>query len=226
MLARERARVATVSMTSESVNSPSHRTALAAIVLVGGGSTRMGRPKAWLDFDGMPLLARVVERVRPAVDEIVLVAAPGQALPPVGDAVTVVHDTHPGEGPLPALALGLGTIAAPWALAVGCDGPLLRLAVVRHLAALRHGGYDAIVPVWNDRPQPLVALYRRALRPTLDAMVAEGERRLQAVARLPRVRRVEADAVRPFDPEGESFRSLNTPEEYAAALAAFAVSRD
>lgn len=226
MLARERARVGGVPRTVQSVKSASHSPSLAAIVLVGGGSTRMGRPKAWLDFGGMPLLARVVERVRPAVDEIVLVAAPGQALPPVGDDVTIVRDIHPGEGPLPALALGLATIAALWALVVGCDGPLLRPAVVAHLAALRDDGCDAIVPVWNDRPQPLVALYRRVLRPTLDAMVAEGERRLQAVARLPRVRCVEADAVRPFDPEGESFRSLNTPEEYAAALAAFAMSHD
>jgi molybdopterin-guanine dinucleotide biosynthesis protein A len=213
-------------MTSASSDPALHRTSLAAIVLVGGGSTRMGRPKAWLDFDGMPLLARVVERVRPAVEELVLVAAPGQALPAVGANVTVVRDTHPGEGPLPALALGLATIAAPWALAVGCDGPLVRPAVVAHLAALRSEDCDAVVPVWNDRPQPLVALYRRTLRPTLDAMVAGGERRLQAVARLPRVHRVDADALRPLDPEGESFRSLNTPDEYAAALAAFAVARD
>jgi molybdopterin-guanine dinucleotide biosynthesis protein A len=198
---------------------------LAAIVLVGGGSTRMGRPKAWLDFDGMPLLARVVERVRPAVAEIVLVAAPGQSVPPVGNDVTVVRDTHPGEGPLPALALGLATITAPWALAVGCDGPLLRPAVVAHLAALRDDACDAIVPVWNDRLQPLVAMYRRKLGPTFDAMVADGERRLQAVVRLPRVRRVESDALRPLDPTGDSFRSLNTPEEYAAALVAFGALR-
>lgn len=226
MLARERARVGAAFMTSAPSNpAPPHRS-LAAIVLVGGGSTRMGRPKAWLDFGGLPLLARVVERVRPVVDEIVLVAAPEQALPPMAGAVTVVRDTHPGEGPLPALALGLGTITAPWALAVGCDGPLLRSGVVTHLAALRDDGCDAIVPVWNDRPQPLVALYRRALGPTLDGLVAAGERRLQAIARLPRIRRVEADALRGLDSEGESFRSLNTPEEYAAALAAFAVSRD
>lgn len=208
-----------------SAPSKSARTSLAAIVLVGGGSTRMGRPKAWLDFDGLPLLARVVERVRPAVDEIVLVAAPGQELPPVGD-VTVVRDTHPGEGPLPALAVGLATIAAPWALAVGCDGPLLRAGVVDHLAALRADECDAIVPVWNDRPQPLVALYRRTLRPTLDAMVADGERRLQAIAGLPRVRRVEAEALCALDPAGDSFRSLNTPDEYAAALAAYHANRD
>lgn len=198
-------------------------TSLAAIVLVGGGSTRMGRPKAWLDFHGVPLLARVVERVRPAVDEIVLVAAPGQVLPPVGGDATVVRDTHPGEGPLPALALGLATIAAPWALAVGCDGPLLRLAVVAYLAGLRADDRDAIVPVWNERPQPLVAVYRRTIRPTLDAMVASGERRLQAIARLPRVLQVGPEALRGLDPEGDSFRSLNTPEEYASALAAVAV---
>ena len=213
-------------MTSASTDPASRRPALAAIVLVGGESTRMGRSKAWLDFRGMPLLSHVVERVRSSVTEIVLVAAPGQALPPVGDDVTVVRDTHPGEGPLPALALGLASITAPWALAVGCDGPLLRPAVVAYLAGLRDAESDAIVPIWDDRPQPLVALYRRALRPALAAMVADGERRLQAVARLPRVRRVEADALRALDPEGQSFRSVNTPDEYAAALATFAASRD
>jgi molybdopterin-guanine dinucleotide biosynthesis protein A len=196
-----------------------HRDALAAIVVLGGASTRMGRPKAWLDFGGVPLLARVVERVRPWVCEVVLVAAPGQDLPPLAGEVTVVRDRLPGEGPLPALALGLATVRAAWALAVACDAPSIRGAVVAHLADARADDVDAVIPIWRDRPQPLVALYRATLGSTLDAMVGAGERRLQAIAALPRVRLVAADAFRALDPDGESFRTLNTPEEYAAALA-------
>jgi molybdopterin-guanine dinucleotide biosynthesis protein A len=200
---------------------------LAAIILVGGRSSRMGRPKAWLDLAGRSLLARVVERVRPWAHDIVLVAAPGQDLPPlddeaVGDTLpplTVVRDEQPGEGPLPALALGLGAAAAPWAVALGCDAPLVRAGILERLAEERAADLDAVIPSWGGRPQPLVALYRRTLGPRLATLVAAGERRLHAIVTLPRVRLVVAEALRALDPEGESFRSVNTPDEYAAAVA-------
>jgi len=201
---------------------------LAAIVVVGGRSSRMGTPKPWLDLGGRPLLARVVEMVREWTREIVLVAAPEQALPALGadaPAPTVVRDDLPGAGPLPALALGLRSIAAPWALALGCDAPLVRTAIVGRLAAERGDDVDAVVPIWEGRPQPLVALYRRTLAPTLDALVAAGERRLHAIADRPRVRRVPAEALAALDPEGESFASINTPEEFARAAARWALCR-
>lgn len=195
---------------------------LAAILLVGGRSSRMGRPKPWLDFGGMPLLARVVETVRPWVDEIVVVAAPAQELPRLGDEaaahVRVLRDTHPGEGPLPAVALGLAAVRAPWALVLGCDAPLVRAEVVALLAAARTSECDGVVPMWNDRPQPLVALYRARLAPALAALVATGERRLHVVAGRRGVERVAAERLRSVDPDGESFWSMNTPAELAVVL--------
>ena len=141
---------------------------LATIILVGGRSSRMGRPKPWLDLDGQSLLARVVEQVRTWSTEIVLVATPGQALPSlVGVAPLVVHDDRPGAGPLPALAIGLESVRASWALLLGCDAPLVHPSVVAHLAAARRADVDAVVPIWDDRPQPLLALYRRVLAPRM-----------------------------------------------------------
>jgi molybdopterin-guanine dinucleotide biosynthesis protein A len=206
---------------------------LAVIILAGGRSLRMGCPKPWLDFGGRSLLARVVERSQPWADEVVIVAAPDQTLPllavagvdPEEPPVRIVRDHHPGEGPLPALALGLATITAPWAVAIGCDAPLVRRGVLARLARERSEA-DAVMPLWDGRPQPLVALYRRTLAPALDALVAGGERRLHAIATLPRVRLVPSEELHALDPDGESFRCLNTPDEYAAALAAWRAARD
>jgi len=202
---------------------------LAAIILVGGRSSRMGRPKTSLDFGGRSLLAHVVDRVRPWVREIVLVAAPDQELPPlVTDPrvpLTVVYDDHPGEGPLPALARGLAAITSSWALALGCDAPFVQAEVIAHLVAARGPAVDAVIPSWDGRPQPLVALYRRRLLPALTGLAAGGERRMHAITTLPGARLVTPEALRMLDPEGTSFRALNTPEEYAAAVAALATSR-
>lgn len=198
----------------------------ATIILVGGRSSRMGRPKPWLDLDGKSVLARVVEQVRTWSDEIVLVAAPEQDLPPLEDPrPLVVRDDHPGAGPLPALAVGLEAVRASWALLLACDAPLVQASVVTRLAAARGVDVDAIVPIWDGRPQPLVALYRRGLAPRIRALVAAGERRVYVLAAEPRVEPISEAILRPLDPTGESFRSVNTPAEFATAAAAWRASR-
>src|SRR5215472_10050859 len=85
--------------------SPMPRTA--GIVLCGGQSSRMGRPKAWLPFDGEPMLVRVVRRLGEAVGPLVVVAAPGQDVPPLPADVEVVRDEVAGRGPLQGLQAGL-----------------------------------------------------------------------------------------------------------------------
>ncbi|MBI3766946.1 MAG: molybdenum cofactor guanylyltransferase [Deltaproteobacteria bacterium] len=193
------------------------RDQLSAVVLAGGRSRRMGRPKPWLPLAGVPLLAAVVARVRPLVSEIVVVAAAGHELPAC--EARMLYDPEPNLGPLPALALGLDAVRTSHAFALGCDAPFVRRAVLR-LLTREIGDLDGAVPLWGDRLQPLVALYHRRLAPTLATMASAGERRLQAVAALPRVATVSAERLRLVDPEGISFRTLNTPEDYAAACAA------
>src|SRR3954471_1186321 len=73
---------------------------VAGIVLCGGQSSRMGRPKAWLPFAGEIMLPRVVSLLGEAVAPIVVVAAPGQDVPPLPPAVEVVRDPERGRGPL------------------------------------------------------------------------------------------------------------------------------
>src|SRR5678815_3950565 len=121
----------------------------ATIILVGGRSSRMGRPKACLDLDGKSVLARVIEQVRTWSAEIVLVAAPEQDLPPLDDPQPmVVRDDHPGAGPLPALVVGLEGVRASWALLLACDAPLVQASVVTRLASVRGADVDAVVPIW------------------------------------------------------------------------------
>ncbi len=193
------------------------RDQLSAVILAGGRSRRMGRPKPWLPLAGVPLLAAVVARLRPLVDEIVVVAAAGDELPAC--EARVLYDREPDLGPLPALALGLDAVRTSHAFALGCDAPFVRRTVLR-LLTREIGDLDGVVPLWDDRLQPLVALYHRRLATTLAALAAAGERRLHVVAALPRVATLSAARLRLVDPEGISFRTLNTPEDYAAACAA------
>src|SRR5690349_7691008 len=102
----------------------------AGIVLCGGQSSRMGKPKAWLPFAGEIMLPRVVRLLAEAVTPIVVVAAPGQDVPELPAGVDVVRDPERGRGPLQGLAAGLEALTgrADAAYLSSCDVPLLRPA--------------------------------------------------------------------------------------------------
>src|SRR5438445_4684548 len=107
------------------------RQTCALLILAGGKSSRMGRPKAWLPFHGQPMLARVLDRLAPLFEERVVVRAPEQDLPEV-DA-RFVEDEEPGMGPVAGLAVGLGAVTRPLAFAVSCDAPFVDTKIVAHL---------------------------------------------------------------------------------------------
>src|ERR1700755_2884271 len=86
----------------------------AAIVLAGGRSSRMGSPKAALEWHGSTLLRRVTGLLARWVDgPVVVVRAPGQELPNLDPAIEVVADAREGRGPLQGLAGGGGGGGAP-----------------------------------------------------------------------------------------------------------------
>jgi molybdopterin-guanine dinucleotide biosynthesis protein A len=128
---------------------------------------------------------------------------------------------------LQGLAAGLAAIApdAPAAFVSSTDAPFLHPAFIRRLAALLDRDHDAVVPFVDGRLHPLAAVYGLAVRPAIDAMLAEGDLRLTNLAA--RVRTLAADATLLLagaelareDPELRSLRNVNTPAEYAAALA-------
>src|SRR5437763_7736764 len=131
-----------------------------AVILAGGQSSRMGRPKALLPFDGDPLITRTVRTLRRVFADIVVVAAPGQELPPL--SVTLARDEVAYQGPVGGIYYGLQTARAEVCFVTSCDAPFLNLALITYLVA-QIADCDVVVPHWQDRLQPLHAVYRRSV---------------------------------------------------------------
>ena len=187
-----------------------------AVVLAGGKSSRMGRAKAMLPFGGEPLIVQVVRRLGLLFPDMVVVAAPGQELPEL--PVTLVRDDVAYQGPVGGLVYGLRACGGAAAFVTSCDVPFISLPLVSHLTS-RLPGYDVVVPHWEGRPQPLHAVYRRSVLPLLEGQLERGELRPIFLYDKVRTLRVEEDELRAVDPDGSSFFNMNTPEDYAAAMA-------
>lgn len=192
------------------------------IVLCGGCSSRMGRPKAWLPFCGELMLPRVARILREVVDPVVVVAAPDQEVPLLPAGVAVVRDEGEGKGPLAGLAAGLAALEAQCdaVFLSSCDVPLLRAAFVRRVVARLEGSSAALaaVPRVGGFFHPLAGAYRIAVLPAVRAMLAAEQFRATGLLALVATCAIEADELTDADAELDSLRNLNTPDEYEAAL--------
>jgi molybdopterin-guanine dinucleotide biosynthesis protein A len=191
-----------------------------AIILAGGRSSRMGRPKPALRLGEATIIERIAAEVRRACDEVVIVAATRTLDQPwLPRAAKVIFDDRPFAGPVAALERGLAAASGGACFVCGCDQPFLRAPVVSALREMM-AGHEAAIATIGGHPQVLCAAYRRtAARRAIARMVAEGEARLTRIVALLEVRWVAEKELLPYDPELSSFWNLNTPADYQRAMA-------
>lgn len=181
---------------------------LAAVVLAGGASRRMGRDKAAVAhpfYPGMTMVEHVVAVVAARCDPVLVIAAAGQALPEL--PATVLRDQAPGLGPLVATGRGLRAAAAVGrdrAFVAAVDMPGLAVDLIDLL--VHHRDADVVLPS-DGRDHYLAAVYRTALADRIDDLTATGARSMRALTDTVRTRRVElpesssllTNVNRPFD---------------------------
>lgn len=186
------------------------RTPVYGAVLMGGRSTRMGRPKHLVLEGGRTWLERIVERLSPTVEKVVLVGS--GAVPRTLSHLHQVPDATGIEGPMAGL-----TAAMRWApfvswLVVGCDMPDVSHRSLEWLLSTRRPGVWATLPRLPGRSgvEPLLAYYDFRAATVLEGLVAEGQTALAALAEHPKV-------ITPLAPAHlrAAWRNVNTPDELA-----------
>ena len=183
---------------------------ITGVILAGGLGRRMGgEDKGLVLLDGKPMVAQVLERFSPQVDEL-LINANRNAEVYAGFGARVVPDRVAGfAGPLAGLQTALAEAAHPLVATVPCDSPFLPTDLVARLAAgLAAAGADLAIAASGGWTHPVFCLCRQALLADLTAALEHGERRFGAWCGS--VNHVVVDFA-----DDAAFRNINTPEELA-----------
>jgi molybdopterin-guanine dinucleotide biosynthesis protein A len=182
---------------------------ITGIVLAGGMGRRMGGvDKGLVLFQGKPLVAHVLERLKPQVDDI-LVNANRELETYKQLGYPVIPDAIGGfAGPLAGLHTGMTAATHELVATVPCDSPFLPADLIaRLLAALQEQDADLAVAKTGDQPHPVFCLCRRSLLPNLTQFLENGGRKIDAW--YSGVKTIEVL----FDDEEQAFANINTPEE-------------
>jgi molybdenum cofactor guanylyltransferase len=202
----------------------------AGVVLAGGRSSRMGTPKAALEWHGSTLLRRTVGIVARATGgPVVVVRASGQELPELPAGTLVVDDPREGKGPVQGIAAGLAALRglADIAFVGSTDLPFLHPAFIQRVlrALAESAGTDVVLPVARGYQQPLTAAYRVSLAEIAERLVKQDRLRPAFLFAECTVTRIDDAGLRAdpvlaaLDPDLDSVVNVNEPADYQAARA-------
>lgn len=192
---------------------------LTAVILAGGEARRMGgQDKGLIEVNGRAMVCYVAEALRPHVANLLISANRNQAqyakltqCPIVADHAGLNEFANRFEGPLAGMLAGLSVATTEYVLFAPCDSPLISAALVQRLwHSLQTESAELSVATDGQRLQPVFALLKRSLQPSLLQFLQRGDRKIDLWFAQHRMARADcAD-------HAEFFLNINTPEEWRA----------
>ena len=190
------------------------RCPISCIVLAGGGGKRLGTDKAFLEIGGQVLIEGIVEKMARIGDEVIIVTNSPQRYGHL--EARVVGDVYPGKGALGGMYSGLKAARNHHSLVVACDMPFLDLKLLRYMILLSPG-QDVVIPRVGGLTEPLHAIYSKQCLQPIERVLAGGGGRIIDFFPEVRVRYIEEQEIKLFDPQCLSFFNINTPADLEKA---------
>jgi len=185
-------------------------TNLTGIILSGGKSSRMGKNKAFIEVDGVPIIQRIHTLFKTLFSDIIIVTNEVELFK--NFEAKIQRDLIPGQGALGGLYTGIYYSSFPHAFCVACDMPFLKGPVIRYLVE-KMADYDVVVPRTEDGLEPLHAIYSKNCLDPIRKIMEHKQFKVLDFYPMVKVNIVEESEFRSLDPARESFLNVNTPEE-------------
>jgi len=190
---------------------------LTVVIQAGGQSSRMGEDKALKPFLGKPLIQRVIERLTPIADELIVTTNR-----PADYAFLdqrLVSDLKPDRGALGGLYTAIASASHPFVAVAACDMPFASGSFFEsaHRLIVEEEA-DVVIAKTDEGYEPLHALYRReTCLPAIEAAIDADMWKVIAWFPQVKVRTLSPEELKNFDPSGLCFWNVNTPDEFAKA---------
>jgi molybdopterin-guanine dinucleotide biosynthesis protein A len=176
------------------------------IILAGGKASRYGSDKAFAEFQGTPIVQIIFEKIGPLFSKVIISTNSPQKYKLFN--AKIVSDEKKEIGPLGGIYSGLKGSDAERNFVVGCDMPLIKREVVEYL--IGQDDSDAIVPVRNGFPEPLLAVYSRACLPAIKEMIVKKEYKISRLFQRVKTRFIMEEEIKKIDAEMATFTNINT----------------
>lgn len=187
-------------------------------ILAGGENQRIPLLKGHIEVNGQRMIDSSIKLLKNLFDRVVISTNTPElyfycGVPMIGD---ILRERGPLTGIFSVLLNTRDDI-----FVVACDMPFIKVELVSLLVtryALREERCDAVIPVFEEIPQPLFGIYSKNILSTIEKRLEKGSRGIRDLLTELKVLYIKEDEVRRIDPEGRSFVNINTMEDYERAI--------
>ena len=190
---------------------------LTGVVLAGGRSSRFGANKALARWQATTMVEQVVNSLLIVMPNVLVVTKkPAELAFLEKPGVRVIKDLHKDGHPMGGLFTALKRLKTSHAFVAACDMPFVRPELIEKLWLAR-ADYDAAIPVWQGRRQPLCGIYSRQCLGLIRACIGQEALGITNLFDCLRTRFMLEQEIQEVDPQGLSFMDIDTPEDYQRA---------
>ncbi len=187
-----------------------------AIILAGGENKRLPVIKGFLEIDGRKIIELCLELLSEIFDGVIISTNNPEryyylGVPMIGDLVNY-------RGPMTGILSAMISLETPEVFVTACDMPFIKPELVKYVVSRALNGknqsWDAVIPLYDGKPQPLLGIYSKKLIYKIEKSIREGNGSLRNFLRTINVLSISENEVRALDPEGKSFVNINSLEDY------------
>jgi len=183
-----------------------------ALILAGGENKRLPILKGFLELKGRKIIESNIELLNGIFDGVIISTNTSEryfylGMPMVGDVINY-------RGPMTGILSALITLKEAEIFVTACDMPFIKPELIRYIVGKLTDRWEAIVTVFDGKPQPLLGIYSRKLVPKMEESIKTQTRGLREFLGTIEVHYIKEEEVRAIDPEGKSFVNINTIQDY------------
>jgi len=183
-----------------------------ALILAGGENKRIPFIKGFLEINSRRIIESNIELLAGKFSRVILSTNSPELYFYLG--VPMIGDIVDCRGPMTGILTGLMNTRSAQLFVTACDMPYINAILIEYIIDNYDESSDATIPLYYQRPQPLLGIYSRRIAEKMEECMKTGKRSLRDFLKSIDVFYIGEDKVRSIDPEGRSFININTFEDY------------
>ena len=183
-----------------------------ALILAGGENRRIPIMKGFLELMGRRIIESTIVLLKEKFDCVIISTNNPESSFYLG--VPMVGDVMNYRGPMTGIVSALTTIEDSEVFVTACDMPFIKPELIRCIVDRWTERWEAVIPLFDGRPQPLLGIYSKRLLPKMEESISKRSRGLREFLKTKEVHYIEEEVVRAIDRDGRSFININTMQDY------------
>ena len=183
-----------------------------ALILAGGENRRIPVVKGFIKIQDKKIIERNLSLLREMFSKVFISTNSPELYFYLG--TQIIGDVLTHRGPMTGIYSVLININSPFLFVTACDMPYINVILIKYIADKADERYDAIIPLYENKSQPLLGVYSKRIASKMENSIIKGKRSLRDFLKELVVYYINEDEIRKIDPFGRSFVNINTIEDY------------